>query len=69
MSDIKKIKRKTKQNVKYLRDILTGMDIMLDGNNENNIVVAYTFTEFLIREVQTGDLSPKAIQDFLNKGE
>jgi len=68
MSDRKTMKRQTKANVRHLRDILTGIEMMSELDNDNNIGVAYAFTQKLINEIHNGDLSPKAIERFLNEG-
>ncbi len=68
MSDRKTMKRQVKANVRHLRDILTGIEMMSELDNDNNIGVAYTFTQKLINEIHNGELSPKAIERFLNEG-
>ena len=69
MSDRKEMKRQVKANVRHLRDILTGIDMMCELDNDNNVGVAYTLTQLLIKELHEGKLSPKAIETFLNEGE
>lgn len=69
MSDKKTMKKQIKSNVRHLRDILTGIEMMSELDNDNNIGVAYTFTQKLIDEIHNGELSPKAIERFLNEGE
>lgn len=69
MSDRKTMKRQIKANVRHLRDILTGIEMMAELDNENNIGVAYAFTQKLINEIHEGELSPKAIERFLNEGD
>jgi hypothetical protein len=68
MSDRKTMKKQIKSNVRHLRDILTGIEMMSELDNDNNIGVAYTFTQKLIDEIHNGELSPKAIERFLNEG-
>ena len=69
MHDRKYMKRQVKQNVKHLREVLTSMDMMSEMDNDNNVAVAYTFTQKLINEIHEGQFSPKAIEAFLNQGE
>lgn len=69
MSDRKIMKRQVKANIKHLRDVLTGIEMMTELDNDNNVGVAYAFTQMLINEIHKGQLSPKAIEAFLNQGE
>ena len=69
MSDQKTIKRRIKANLRHLRDILTGIEMITRIGNDENIGVAYTFTQKLIDEIHNGELSPKAIERLLNEGE
>lgn len=69
MSDRKTMKRQIKANVRHLRDILTGIEMISRLGNDENIGVAYAFTQKLINEIHNGELSPKAIERFLNEGE
>jgi len=69
MSDQKTIKRRIKANLRHLRDILTGIEMIARIGSDENIGVAYTFTQKLIHEIHNGELSPKAIERLLNEGE
>jgi hypothetical protein len=69
MSDRKTMKRQVKANVRHLRDVLTGIEMMAELDNDNNVGVAYAFTQMLIKEIHEGGLSPKSIEAFLNQGE
>ena len=39
MSDRKEMKRQVKANIKHLRDILTGIDMMCELDNDNNVAM------------------------------
>lgn len=66
MSDAKIMKRQTRQNIRHLRDILTGMDIMAGSKASVNGLIAYAFTQKLINLIYHGELSPEEIKKFIS---
>lgn len=69
MSDRKDMRRQIKKDMIHIKDILQGVLLMSEIDDDNNIGVAYTFTRMLLKQIHEGNLSPKAIERFLNEGE